>query len=274
MPLPEYFCWTRFGTEAGQPVNHILARKERERAANAGLFIWGIGNAIGPSIRELVRRTTHPEVLFSPIRSAPKSNDVSPPAVAAWVSGEGLDGTSFLLPEHSVVTSRFDPQSPRSFHYALVCFSEQSLTASHCVEKVHLSEMTNLLTGRPIGASQVTAVVQPRMEDERGQPNYPVAIRASLAYPYFIRLRNPVILPESAKTSGTEWIEDAFRMVREHASRERIPTQLRLDGYGSSCESENSTPASLRSLRTAAAACVGPSAVESTAKQGMPHAIA
>src|SRR5258708_7434646 len=117
MPLPDYFCWTRFGTEAGQRIDHILARKERERVANGGLFIWGIGNAVGPSIGELTRRTTNPEVLFSPIKSEPKLLDVSPPAVVAWTAGEGLDGTPFLVPEHSIVTSRFDPISPRHFHY-------------------------------------------------------------------------------------------------------------------------------------------------------------
>src|SRR4051812_30446023 len=90
--LPDCFCWTRFGTEAGQAIGHILQRKERERAANGGLFIWGIGNAVGPSIRELLRRTTRPEVLFSPIRCSPKAQDAEPPAVAAWTLGETLDG--------------------------------------------------------------------------------------------------------------------------------------------------------------------------------------
>ena len=67
--LPEYFCWTRFGTEAAEPIDSILGRKERERVANRGIFVWGIGNAIGPSIRELLRREAQPEVLFSPIKS-------------------------------------------------------------------------------------------------------------------------------------------------------------------------------------------------------------
>src|SRR5579884_2743661 len=89
-PLPDCFCWTRFGTEAGQTVAHILQRKEQERSANAGIFIWGIGNAIGPSIRELVRRTTYPEVLFSRIKCPPNPRDARPPAVAAWTIGETL----------------------------------------------------------------------------------------------------------------------------------------------------------------------------------------
>ncbi len=84
MPLPEVFCWTRFGTEAGQPIDEILDRKEQERAANSGMFFWGIGNSIGPSLRELLRCTPSPEVLFSPTRSTPRREDVAPPAVVAW----------------------------------------------------------------------------------------------------------------------------------------------------------------------------------------------
>ena len=88
--IPKCFCWTRFGTEAGEAIGHIFKRKEEERIANSGVFIWGIGNAVGPSVRELVLRTPKPQVLFSPIRSAAKLQDVSPPSVAAWTAGETL----------------------------------------------------------------------------------------------------------------------------------------------------------------------------------------
>ena len=37
--LPTHFCWTRFGTEAGESVAHILARKERDvRETTASSF--------------------------------------------------------------------------------------------------------------------------------------------------------------------------------------------------------------------------------------------
>ena len=89
IPLPQCFVWTRFGTEAGQSISDILRRKEKERAANGGIFYWGIGNAVGPSILELLRRTDEPEVLFSPIKSAPKRDDVTPEAVVAWTAAAG-----------------------------------------------------------------------------------------------------------------------------------------------------------------------------------------
>jgi hypothetical protein len=106
---PDCFCWTRFGTESGEAADHILERKEAERTANGGVFIWGIGNPIGPSIRELIRRTPKPEVLFSPIKSLPKPYDVLPPRVGVSSYGETLDGEIYRLPEHSLVTSRYDP---------------------------------------------------------------------------------------------------------------------------------------------------------------------
>ena len=39
--LPSHFVWTRYGTESGESMGAILARKERERIAAAGCFLWG-----------------------------------------------------------------------------------------------------------------------------------------------------------------------------------------------------------------------------------------
>ena len=46
--LPDLFCWTKYGTEAGEDIGAILERKESERLASGGTFLWGVGNAIGP----------------------------------------------------------------------------------------------------------------------------------------------------------------------------------------------------------------------------------
>ncbi len=203
MALPGLFCWSRFGTEAGQAIGQILERKEQERIENSGVFLWGIGNAIGPSVKELLRRTGQPEALFSPIRSAPREVDSRPAAVAAWAAAETLAGDSFELPEASLVTSRYDPQAPKAVHYALVCLSEEPLAISSCGEKIAFSALRNLLTGRPLGSSQVTAVVahDPCDEAETSNAVYEVAIRARLTPPYLLRLRNPVLLPGPDGTS-------------------------------------------------------------------------
>lgn len=195
MPVPRCFVWTRFGTEAGQSISNILQRKEAERVANGGVFYWGIGNAVGPSILELLRQSDEPEVLFSPIKSNPRRDDVAPESVVAWTAAAGLDGEPYRLPLWSLITSRFNIGRPR--HYALVCKSDFSLvdgfgTAKPTTEKVAIGELSNLLTGRPLGSSQVTAVVQRRIQNTPSTAEYSVNFRAKLVSPYFIQLSAPL----------------------------------------------------------------------------------
>jgi hypothetical protein len=195
MPVPRCFVWTKFGTEAGQSISDILRRKEQERISNGGVFYWGIGNAVGRSISELLRQSDEPEVLFSPIKSDPKTVDVAPESVVAWTVAAGLDGEPYRLPMWSLITSRFS--SRRLHHYALVCGSASSLVetdSSGCgtTEWVSTSELSNLLTRRPLGSSQVTAVVHRRLETTQiSNTKYPIRFRARLVPPYFIRLSEP-----------------------------------------------------------------------------------
>src|SRR3989442_609628 len=195
MSFPESFCWTPFGTEGGQSTEQILARKEQERIANGGLFFWGIGNAIGPSISELVRILDSPEVLFSPIRSSPRRVDVAPAVVAAWSEATTMAGEPYSLSAHSLITSRLDPITPRNVHYALVCYSDRSLFGAVSEGKIAFGRLRNLLTKRPVGASQVTAVVQYDKTANATGAAYDVNFKAVLVPPYFIRLRKPMPLP-------------------------------------------------------------------------------
>jgi hypothetical protein len=166
MNIPLQFCWTRFGTEAAQSIDQILVRKEEERQANHGLFLWGIGNAVGPSILELVRRASVPEVIFSPIKSAPREEDVSPPAVVAWTAGSTICGDRYELPETVLVTSRFVPSHPRRSHYALVCYSEQP------------------------------AIVERTLDAAENTSQYSVSMRARLVPPFFVKLTEHVIISD------------------------------------------------------------------------------
>jgi hypothetical protein len=200
MALPECFCWSRFGTEAGQLAGQILERKEQERVANGGIFFWGIGNAIGPSMKELLRRTEDPEVLFSSIKSPPRAEDKRPLAVVAWTRAETLAGETFALPVWSLVTSKHDPLTPRETHYALVCLSESPVALSRSGEQIVFSGLRNLLTGRPVAASQVTAVVEHKVTHSSAARAYDVAMRAKLVWPYLLRLRNPVLLSKPRMT--------------------------------------------------------------------------
>lgn len=185
LPQSRTFCWTRFGTEAGEPIEDILSRKNREREDNDGVFYWGIGNSVAPALRALVAQTEHPEVLFSPMRSKPRSVDVAPSSLAQWIGGETLMGNRFRLPPTVRVTSRASDGARRS-HYALVCHSTEPLALNQRGE-LYVSQLRNLLSGSPIGASQVTAVVRV-VEARAAGVSYPVAFRARLVAPYFVRL--------------------------------------------------------------------------------------
>jgi hypothetical protein len=197
--LPTAFCWTRFGPEAGESFSDILARKDAERLAGDGIFYWGIGSAVGPAVRALIEGVADPEVLFSPIASTPRDIDVSPGHVVRWSAGEGLSGESMLLPEHASVTSRWDLKRPGAARYALVCKSNEPLRLDDHGE-LHFQSLRNFRSGAPVGASQVTAVVHREAARRACGRAYQVALRASLVWPYLLRLASPkpIDLPGAA----------------------------------------------------------------------------
>lgn len=187
--IPQAFCWTRFGTESGETIEQILARKEAERRANGGIFLWGIGNSVAPGLRDLLRRQVTPEVLFSPIKSRPRAVDVTPQRVVSWTAGETIAGDTVELASSVQVLSRAAAESDPSPHYALVCYSTRPLVPSDH-GSLAFRAVRNLVSGSPVGASQVTAVVA-HDPTAQGGHIYPIALRATLIAPYFLRLRAP-----------------------------------------------------------------------------------
>ena len=188
--IPRCFCWSRFGTEAGEIIDQILERKEFERSRNNGLFLWGIGNSIGPSLGELLFCEKSPEVLFSPIVSAPKRVDVLPPIICVWTSAKDVNGDPFSIPQWSRVTSRLAATK----HYALVCFSDKPLQIDTNPPCLRVKRIKNLRTNKVIGASQVTAIVRYSEDSEADGTEYTVPFRARLVEPFFVILGDPVIL--------------------------------------------------------------------------------
>lgn len=190
--LPQLFCWTRMGAESGESLGDIVARKEAERVACGGVFYWGIGSSVGPALSALLCETDNPEILFSPIKSPARLVDASPSHVARWSAGRGLFGNELTLPPTARVTSRWDPARPQAPRYALVCASESPLVLSNRGE-ICTAELRNLRSGAPIGASQVTAVVRHHGTPTEGgsRSSYPVTLRASLVWPFLIRLADP-----------------------------------------------------------------------------------
>lgn len=200
-PLPHAFCWTRFGPEAGESVDQILARKETERIGGGGIFYWGIGNAVGPGIEALVAAVRDPEVLFSPITTSPRQVDVAPSSTVQWLSGRGLSGEPVEIPRTACVTSRWDAARPNAARYALVCASDEALgLADH--GEFRFDALRNLRSSAAVGASQVTAVVR-RGEGGTGR-RYAVALRAKLVWPFVVRLLAPARILSSARVEIAE----------------------------------------------------------------------
>lgn len=202
--LPKHFCWTRFGTEAGEKIDNILARKEQERLATGGMFLWGIGNSVGPAIRNLILLEEHPMVLFSPMRSKPKTIDIAPPGVTVWSEALDLDGKDWPIPEGVKVTSRQGSETGRTkrSHYALVCRSSLPLRALD-LGSLRYEELVNLQSKSKLGASQVTAVVEKLAQGTADCTHYPVAFMAELVFPYFVKLGGPLdSAVQAPKTRG------------------------------------------------------------------------
>lgn len=192
-PLPAAFCWSKYGVESGERVDTILARKERERQTTGGVFLWGIGTSIRPSLEALLATSPRPEVLFSPMRSPAAARDVRPSSVVAWRSACGMDGSPFEIPVGCLVTSRAPEDLRNARHFALVCERKQPLPVGLADGAedawVDDSAVRNFLTGRPVGASQVTSVV--RAVRSNRIPRYRLAFDAWLTEPYLLMLGDP-----------------------------------------------------------------------------------
>lgn len=237
--LPGLFCWTKMGVEAGQDLRSILRRKELERQAGDGVFVWGIGNSIGPTIRGIVPQDCTLPVLFSPIQSKPRLVDSKPAALVIWLSYLDEMGDLHPLPEHALVTSRGDDSVGMSSkrHYALLCKSANSLLEEGSSE-VDFDELRNATTCKGLGFSQVTALVR-RMpgttsKTESQGRRYQVPFQAELFAPYCVRLADGVALPailaeeiaETARTaSPAEWAEfvQCLRAMARASRRESMP---------------------------------------------------
>ncbi|MFZ2103688.1 MAG: hypothetical protein WAU86_24315 [Oricola sp.] len=191
MRLPGTFVWTRFGTEAGQAIEKILARKEYERQRNGGLFLWGIGNNIAPSLSALLKSGDDPTAIFSPIKSKPRGEDVSPGSVAVWRRATSPNGTSYELPEHSLVTSRYT--NGKRKHFALVCGSSKPLSLEPEGPRINIRNLVNARSGAKLGYSQVTAIVTRDSETVDEKDAYDVSLRCQLVFPFVITLYDPFV---------------------------------------------------------------------------------
>jgi len=144
-----------------------------------------IGNSVAPALAKALGDQPSLEVLFSPMRSKARLVDASPSRIIEWRAGTTLHGDPFVLPGNARVISH--GASGKRVHYALVCHREQPLLLGD-EETVDAGSLVNLLSGNRVGASQVTSVVRQVRTAAARALLYPVALRARLVAPYFVRL--------------------------------------------------------------------------------------
>ncbi|MCP1292975.1 MULTISPECIES: hypothetical protein [Chromobacterium] len=230
--VPDIFCWTKMGAEAGQTLDAIIRRKELERLAGNGVFAWGIGNSLGTSV-DLARQMSpsgRVDVLFTPMKSPPKQIDASPSQTFLWLYYIESDGRIASLPGHLLITSRGGEH--KKAHYALLCHSESSIEDDVLEHYIYAASARNLASSNRIGSSQVTSVVRYGLDAVApDDAPYKVAFRAALHQQGFLKLVSPVCLEGAiaklyhqacAATSAMEWLSLASE-VRKMAEELVIP---------------------------------------------------
>jgi len=188
--LPSAFVWTKIEAEAGQRIDRIINRKELERQAG-GAFWWGIGESKKDKIRLLLARDPRPIVVFSKMRSNAHSRDSRPNGVLLWQAYETADG-EMPLPLHAVVISRAHDSKGnlKLRHYALVCENPMGIPCSSG-GTLNAGSLRNFGdSGRPVGSSQITVVVE-RRTCNGPDMSYPITARATLVAPYAVQLSAP-----------------------------------------------------------------------------------
>lgn len=187
----EYVCWSRMQAEAGQMLDSIIARKERERQAGSGLFFWGVGNAPSTAINALARLRMPVPVVFSRMKSKPKAVDVTPSRTVVWRQYVDECGIERPLPLSALVTSRGDSAGgKKTRHYALMCYSEAALSLTRGIPFDPAAFRNVSGAGAPVGASQVTALLKQVAEPDDA-PEYEANVIAWLTGGYWVRLSDP-----------------------------------------------------------------------------------
>lgn len=230
----EFVCWSRMQAEAGQTLDEIVARKELERQAGGGCFMWGVGNPPALIARPLARAQVPVRAVFSIMKSRPKPVDAQPSRTVVWrryIDAEGIERT---LPAYALVTSRGDSAGgAKRMHFALMCHSPEPLAIQHG-EAFDPSAFRNASgTGAPVGASQVTALLK-RVAADATVSDYESNFTAWLTASYWVRLLDPVeldvekqcLIEAASKINAAHWCELVERVRSGPVAVARRPGAL------------------------------------------------
>ena len=209
--LPNAFCWTKMGAEAGQPLNGIIARKDVERDLGNGVFFWGIGSSLGQKLWAFVENLKSPDILFSPMKTKPKCVDTTPTRIFAWTAYLDKNGVKHPVPSHSLVTSRGTVgKKVKTFHYALVCHKRTTLFAGSWPQ-IEWNSLRNYKSRSKLGFSQVTSLVEANNRSKSIISSYQVLFGAKLVSPYFVKLVDPLEVPSNIWAEANyNWSNNRF----------------------------------------------------------------
>ncbi|MBN9669482.1 hypothetical protein [Roseibium aggregatum] len=201
--------------EAGQPLEEIIARKEKERQAGSGLFFWGVGNAPALISKKLARDQVPVQVIFSVMKSKPKREDTSPSEIVRWQNYVDFNGSIRPIPSHTVVTSKGRSASgPKRSHYALMCFSETPLKLRRdgaFFDPHHFRNAGG--KGGPVGASQVTALLKQNSEALPTSSAYRIGLSAWLTGSYWVKLVDPINIDDiKLEMAGTTHLAPSCKL--------------------------------------------------------------
>jgi hypothetical protein len=180
------FVFTKMGTEAGEDLTSIVARKEKERSVGSGIFWWGIGSSLGRAVTEAAQSAggTLP-VLFLQMVGRPQHHDVDPTLIFRWTKWRDWNGAEAEIPDFIRVTSR-GAESKKN-HYALVCHSKDPIRFDLNGQRFD-PRLCITAAGRIPGSSQVTALVRGNLEADHSRGQYRIAFRATLEFPWQAKL--------------------------------------------------------------------------------------
>ena len=188
------FVWSKMGTEAGEPLEDIMHRKEIERQANDGKFVWGIGNSPGDSIVSFMQNAGPHMAVFTPMISPPKDQDVNCPDKVVWRAYKNRQGGIEPLPPYSFVISRAKAARP---HCALLCECDEDLR-TQCHGKLHTGEFVHYVTCNPKLPPNSTNMM--KKGEGRSCKPYPIRFVASLYGEGWVKLTDYAdISPETIK---------------------------------------------------------------------------
>ena len=195
------FVWSMMGEDAGEQLAHIIARKESERQSGSGQFWWGLGTPLGEDVEKqaIANGGTLPVLFSKPRKTQPINSNLQVRVWNKWRSISGQNRGS--IPTHVLITSSYNPTTPKKPHYALVCHSDTPLSLGKCgfVDRTQCLTVRNRITPGP---SQRTALLTRQTAHKQG---YEVAFEASLTSPWYVRLVEHRVLSDRE-------IEDHLRL--------------------------------------------------------------